>query len=117
MAGKFRTIFMGLSVAVTALAALAPVAVAQTAAGKQASATTVSTGPAPIRNSWICLAGMRLEVMPVSHDVSDAPEEWVLVYKQNGNPISAQKVSASEARSIPTIDCSEKSRAGATLVG
>lgn len=111
---------IALSIALAGSGLAAPAASAQNAAGKQAAATQVSA-PTPIRNSWICLSGMRLEVLPVSHDVSNAPQEWVLVYKQNGNPISAQKVSASEARTIPTLDCGpepgEKSRGGATLAG
>ncbi len=100
-----------------AAAFLAPAwaeAEAQTAVGVTASVSTQTSGPAATTQSAVCFGNVKLNLLPISHDIPTTHEEFVLVYTRDGKPVSARKITAEDARDMKRYDC--RKSAGA-LVG
>lgn len=61
---------------------------------------------------WACADGLEIDVKPVSYDggkpakaSAKTPEEWVIIYRENGKAVSSERVSREQAMRTPTWSC------------
>jgi hypothetical protein len=101
-----------------------PAAADEPQIGGQAQASTQSVSlnrsqPADgvVKNFWVCATGVQLQAAPVSYDEAEnqgeAPEAWVVVYRQNDEVVASERISAEDARNMPSsYDCETGPLAG-----
>jgi hypothetical protein len=87
-----------------------PMAHAQAAKSTGASSLTKSASLASNPGGsakWVCLSRQTVELAPVSSDVRSQDEAWLVVYRDKGEVVAAQRVSESDAAQIRKMPCGE----------
>ena len=69
------------------------------------SASVASNGGGSAK--WVCLTRQTVELAPVSSDVRSQGESWLVVYRDKGEVVAAQRVSESDAAQIRKMPCGE----------
>lgn len=119
-----QAVFVAISALALAGAGFAPGASAQTAATqaavkaatmKLASAGAVSASA----RGWTCATEGSYEIAPVSSDVESGSTSYVLVHLRRGEPVSSERISASDVAALKKLGCSlnERGLDGEAFVG
>ena len=96
------------------------VAQAQTASGLVKSASIASAGSKPgIAGKWTCLSAMTVEIAPVSFDTRGLADAWVVVHRDKGEIVAAQRISGKEVEQVRRLPCGapDSNLGGVALVG
>ncbi len=92
---------------------------AQTPEGlvKQASISTSGSKPVPAK--WTCVSTATVELAPVSYDARGMASAWVMVHRDKGEIVAAERVSSKDAEQLRRLPCGtpDSDLGGVALVG
>lgn len=105
---------------VGAVAALAlPMAAqAQTPSGMVKSASMSGSKPG-LAGKWTCISSATVEIAPVSYDTRGMASAWVMVQRDRGKIVAAERVSTKEVEQLQRLPCGtpDSDLGGIALVG
>jgi hypothetical protein len=84
---------------------------------KQASISTSGSGP--VTAKWTCVSTATVELAPVSYDARGMASAWVMVYRDKGEIVAAERVSSKDAEQLRRLPCGtpDSDLGGVALVG
>ena len=93
---------------------------AQTPSSMVKSASMSISGSKPgFAGKWTCMSSTIVEIAPVSYDTRGMASAWVMVLRDNGEVIAAERVSDREVEQLRSLPCGtpESGLGGVALVG
>jgi hypothetical protein len=106
--------------AAIAILALPVVAQAQTPSGAIRSASIATSGDkSGSAGKWICMSTATVEIAPVSFDARGLADAWVMVHRDKGEIVAAERVSQKQVEQIRRLPCGtrDSDKGGLALVG
>jgi hypothetical protein len=85
---------------------------------KQASISTSGSKPV-LAAKWTCVSTATVELAPVSYDARGMASAWVMVHRDKGEIVAAERVSSKDAEQLRRLPCGtpDSDLGGVALVG
>jgi hypothetical protein len=87
------------AIVAAAAKAQAPSALARSAA------VSAPAGKPGLAGKWTCVSLATIEIAPVSHDTRDRADAWLIVYRDRGEIIAAERVDAAGVEQLRRLPC------------